>query len=251
MMIAITAIMEKVRRKDLYIVGIVGFVLVLIFCSGGGTITIDGEPISGYKNLAPIMLILINALGGALAIALSLRTIPNEYERRTSHLIWIRGVKQWRYHAELTIANVASSLIATGIMYAGLAVLSLVKNQGDGILRMVPAFFVLAISIAIVSVLSSVLSIFLPSMAAGILAGGCFAVGVLHSILGMVANTIGGFSGNLIKIVLVILPDLHGIQKQAGNLITGSAVDAHVIWKGLLTIYILTIGFFIFKKKEA
>ncbi|MBQ6786503.1 MAG: hypothetical protein IJO85_02145 [Lachnospiraceae bacterium] len=251
MMIAITAMKEKVRRKDLYIVGILGLVLVLLFCSGGGTITIDGEPISGYKNLAPIMLILINALGGALAIALSLRTIPNEYERRTSHLIWIRGVKQWRYHAELTIANVASSLIATGIMYAGLAVLALVKNQGDGILRMVPAFFVLAISIAIVSVLSSVLSIFLPSMAAGILAGGCFAVGVLHSILGMVANTIGGFSGNLIKIVLVILPDLHGIQKQAGNLITGSAVDAHVIWKGLLTIYILTIGFFIFKKKEA
>ncbi len=251
MMIAITAMKEKVRRKDLYIVGILGLVLVLLFCSGGGTITIDGEPISGYKNLAPIMLILINVLGGALAIALSLRTIPNEYERRTSHLIWIRGVKQWRYHAELTIANVASSLIATGIMYAGLAVLALVKNQGDGILRMVPAFFVLAISIAIVSVLSSVLSIFLPSMAAGILAGGCFAVGVLHSILGMVANTIGGFSGNLIKIVLVILPDLHGIQKQAGNLITGSAVDAHVIWKGLLTIYILTIGFFIFKKKEA
>ncbi len=251
MMIAITAMKEKVRRKDLYIVGILGLVLVLLFCSGGGTITIDGEPISGYKNLAPIMLILINVLGGALAIALSLRTIPNEYERRTSHLIWIRGVKQWRYHAELTIANVASSLIATGIMYAGLAVLALVKNQGDGILRMGPAFFVLAISIAIVSVLSSVLSIFLPSMAAGILAGGCFAVGVLHSILGMVANTIGGFSGNLIKIVLVILPDLHGIQKQAGNLITGSAVDAHVIWKGLLTIYILTIGFFIFKKKEA
>lgn len=251
MMIAITAIKEKIRRKDLYIVGVIGLVLVLLFCSGGGSITIDGEPISGYANLAPIMIIMINALGGAIAIALSIHTIPNEYERRTSHLIWIRGIKQWRYHAELTIANVISSLIATAIMYAGLIVLSLVKNQGNGIWRMIPAFFILAISITIVSVLSSVLSIFLPSMAAGILAGGCFAVGVLHSILEIVANTIGGFSGNMIKVVLAVLPDLHGIQKQAGNLIGGTAVDVHVIWKGLLTIYILTLGFIVFKKKEA
>ncbi len=250
-MIALTAIKEKIRRKDLYIVGMIGLVLVLLFCSGGGTITIDGEPISGFANLAPLMLTLINILSGALAITLSIRTIPNEYERRTSHLIWIRGVKQWKYHAELAIANVISSLIAAAIMYLGLLVLAVVKNQGNGIERMIPAFWVLAISITIVSIVSSVLSIFLPSLAAGILAVGIFGVGILHSILEIAANTIGGFSGNLLKVVLAILPNLHEIQKQAGNLMGGSAIDAHVIWKGLLTIYILSLGFLIFQKKEA
>lgn len=251
MTITINALKEKIRRKELYVVAALGLLLVILFSSGAGTLTIDGEPITGYSKMAPIMVVVVNALSGALAIALSIRTIPNEYERKTSHLIWIRGVKQWQYHAYLTLANIISSLIATLIMYLGLFIFSVIKQETQGIYRLVPAFFIMAIGVCIVSLFTSVLSIALPGMAVGIISAGCFLVGILHGVLEIAKDMVGGFTGGIISVLLKIVPDLNEIQAQAGNMISGEAINSHEIFKGLLIIYILTLFFFVFKKKEA
>ncbi len=251
MTITINALKEKIRRKELYVVAALGLLLVILFSSGAGTLTIDGEPITGYSKMAPIMVVVVNALSGALAIALSIRTIPNEYERKTSHLIWIRGVKQWQYHAYLTLANIISSLIATLIMYLGLFIFSVIKQETQGIYRLVPAFFIMAIGVCIVSLFTSVLSIALPGMAVGIISAGCFLVGILHGVLEIAKDMVGGFTGGIISVLLKIVPDLNEIQAQAGNMISGEGINSHEIFKGLLIIYILTLFFFVFKKKEA
>lgn len=251
MTITINALKEKIRRKELYVVAILGLFLVIFFSSGGGTLTIGGEPITGYHKMAPIMVIVVNALSAALAIALSIRTIPNEYERKTSHLIWIRDVKQWQYHAALSLANIISSLMAALIMYAGLFVFAIIKHETQGIYRLIPAFFIMAIGVCIVSLFTSLLSIVLPGMAAGVIAIGCFLVGILHSVLDIVRNMVGGFTGGILSILLKIIPDLNEIQAQAGHMISGEAISAHVILKDLLILYILTLFFFVFKKKEA
>lgn len=251
MTITINALKEKIRRKELYVVAALGLLLVILFSSGAGTLTIDGEPITGYAKMAPIMIVVVNALSGALAIALSIRTIPNEYERKTSHLIWIRNIKQWQYHAYLTLANIVSSLIATVIMYLGLFIFALVKQETQGLYRLIPAFFIMAIGVCIVSLFTSVLSIALPGMAVGIISAGCFLVGIFHGVLEIAKDMVGGFTGGIISVLLKIVPDLNELQAQAGNMISGEAVSSHEIFKGLLIIYILTLFFFVFKKKEA
>ena len=251
MIITRNALKEKVRRKDLYVVSLIGIVILLFFGSGAGSISLDGKPITDYENMAPIMITIVNVICGALAIVLSLRTIPNEYERKTSHLIWIRGVSQVRFHGELALANIISSLFAEAILYLGLIVFTILKGKAEDILRLFPAFFIMAISISIVSLFTSMLSIVLPGMFAGVIATACYIVGVLHGMLSLFEGMITGFSSMLLKIVLKVVPDLNGISAQAGNVIKAEPVEAHVIWTGLLTLYVISLLLFVFKRKEA
>ena len=251
MTITVNALKERIRRKELYVVAVIGLLLVILFSSGAGTLTIGGEVVTGYHMLAPVMVVLINAISGALAIALSINTIPNEYRRKTSHLIWIRGVKQWQYHICLAIANVISSLMAALMIYSGLFWVAIIKQETQEIFSLIPAFFIMAIGICMVSLFTSLLSIVLPGMVAGVIATACFLIGIFHGILDVVKNMAGGFTETIISVILKIIPDLNEIQSQAGNLIGGKNVDAHVILKGFFIIYILTVFFFIFRKKEA
>lgn len=251
MTITINAIKEKIRRKELYIVTVIGILILLLFGTGSGTITIGGRPITDYESLAPILIIIINAICGALAIALSIRTIPNEYERKTSHLIWIRGVSQTRFHGELALANGISSLIAEAILYMGFILFMFSKGKGEEVWRVIPAFVIMAVSILIVSLFTSVLSIVLPGMVTGVIVSICYLAGIFHGILELVSNMISGVGSALLRGVLFAVPDLNALQAQAGNVIRGNSIESHVIWKGLLVIYIISIFFSVFKRKEA
>lgn len=251
MMIMWNALKEKIRRKELYIVSAIGLILLLGFSSGVGTITINGIPITDYENLAPVLMVVIHVICGALAIVLSLRTIPNEYERHTSHLIWIRGIHQSQYHGELALANIGISLISEAILYIGLLIFTFVKGHAEDVWRLIPAFLIMAISIVIISLFTSLLSTMLPSMAAGAIAAFCYLAGVLHGVLETLRNMISGFASGLLRGFLWVVPDLNEIQTQAGNVISGDAIEWHVIWKGLLIIWVLGLCLFLYRKKEA
>lgn len=245
------ALKEKVRRKELYIVTVIGLLVLLIFGTGAGTITMDGKEITDFENLSSILITVINVICGALAIVLSLHTIPNEYERKTSHLIWIRGVSQSRFHGELALANGISSLLSEGILYLGLLVFVIMKGKGAEAWKLIPAFLIVAISVFLVSLFTSMLSIVLPDMLAGTIAAICYLVGILHGVLDVFRNMVTGIGSLLLKGILFVIPDLNAIQKQAGNMLRGNSVEVHIIWKGLLTVYIISLLLFVFRKNEA
>ena len=89
------ALRERIRRKDIYVVMVIGLLIVLLCMSGTVTLSIDGIPITETRLLLPFVLNAAFVIGGGMAVALSLSTIPKEYERKTSHLVWIRGISQW------------------------------------------------------------------------------------------------------------------------------------------------------------
>ena len=131
MTIAFTALKEKIRRKELYIVSAIGAFILLVFGTGSSSITINGEAVTDYKILAPILLIVVNAISCVLAVIMSLGTIPNEYERNTSHLVWIRKIPQYRYHGELALANIFTGLISEAILFVPMfiaGIIMLVKS---------------------------------------------------------------------------------------------------------------------------
>lgn len=251
MTITMNALREKIRRKELYIVTIIGLIVLIAFGTGTGTITMNGKPITDYENLAPILITIINVICGALAIVLSIHTIPNEYERKTSHLIWIRGISQPRFHGELALANGISSLISEAILYLGLFAFMIIKGKGNEAWKLIPAFLIVAISILMVSLFTSMLSIVLPGMLTGAIAAICYLAGILHGFLDTFRGMVSGIGSILLKGVLFVIPDLDEIQSQAGNVMKGNSLDMHVIWKGLLILYVISLLVFICKRKEA
>lgn len=251
MNIAVTALKEKIRRKELYIVSIIGVLILLIFGTGTGSLSINGVAITDYKMLAPILIVVVNAVGCVLTLIMSLSTIPNEYERHTSHLVWIRGISQSRYHGELALANVFAGLISEGILFIAMLAFVITQGKADEAWRLIPAYLLVGINITIMALLTSVLTVVLPKFAAGSIAALAVFCGIFHGLLSTLKDMLGGFGGQLIKYILKVIPNLHNIQNQAGNVFGKANVDAHSIWVGLLIIYILVVCIMVAKKKEA
>lgn len=250
MTIAFTAFKEKIRRKDLYIVSVIGVLLLLLFGTGTGSLSIDGVAVTDYRVLGPIMLTVVNAIGCMLAAVMSLSTIPSEYERCTSHLIWIRKIPQWRYHGELALANGLAGLVSEAILFAAMFVFMLVNQKADQLWRLLPAYLLLGINTVAVSMLTSLLSVVLPKFAAGAVAFAAALAGIFHSLLSLLKDMVGGFGGELIKYALKLVPNLHEMQAQAGKVLYGGRVNVHVILVGLLAIYVYTVLLFSVKIKS-
>lgn len=251
MIIALTSLKEKIRRKELYIVSVIGVLILLIFGTGSGSLTINGEAVTDYKTLAPILLIIVNVISCSLAVVMSLGTIPNEYERRTSHLVWIRKIPQYRYHGELVVANILSGLASEAILFIALLIFMIRYGKIGELWSLIPAYLIIGINVTIVSVMASTLSIMLPRFASGVLSAIVILMGIFHSLLSILKDIIGGFGGEMIKYVLKIIPNLHGIQTQANNILCKKSVDIHIILTGLLAIYVFVVLILVLKRKEA
>lgn len=253
MIIMINAIREKVRRKDLYVVLIIGILLITFFTStiGTGSIKVNNTSITEFSMLTPILITFVNLIGGAIAISLSLKTISNEYERKTSHLVWTRNISQIKYHTELSLGNIIASIMATGILYMGIGIFSLINGEMGIFIRIIPAFLITCISISIISLFTSAISIKLPTMITGIISVCFYLLSNLHFLLEIISDMISGFLGKVINVILVLVPNLYEIQSQGSNFLLGKEVDIHVILGGILTLYIISLMLFIFKRKEA
>ena len=251
MTIAFIALKEKIRRKELYIVSAIGAFILLVFGTGSGSLTINGEAVTDYKILAPILLIVVNAISCVLAVIMSLGTIPTEYERNTSHLVWIRKIPQYRYHGELALANTFTGLISEAILFVAMFIIMMSKGRADEFLQLVMAYFIIGLNVTIVCVMTSALSIVIPKFMAGAIASAAMLVGIFSSLLATLKDIIGGFGGVMVKYALKVIPNLHGIQSEAANALCGNHIDIHVILTGLLAIYVLTVLILVFKRKEA
>ena len=251
MTIALTALKEKIRRKELYIVSAIGVLFLLTFGTGSGSISINGEAVTDYKMLAPVLLIVVNAISCILAVIMSLGTIPNEYERNTSHLVWIRKIPQYRYHGELALANIFSGLISEAILFCAMLIFMITNGKADELINLILAYLIVGINVTIVSVMTSALSVIIPRFAACTIAVAIALMGIFHSLLSMLKDIIGGFGGVMVKYALKIIPNLHGIQSVAANALCGKDVDIHVILTGLLAVYVFIALILMLKRKEA
>lgn len=248
-MIALTALREKIRKKIFIAVTVISALLTLLLSTGSTSITVGGEPLTGYKMMMPIVITVLHAVSCIMAMVISLGTIPAEYERRTHHLILTRGVSQARYHGALTIANVVAALIAHGIFMAGAAVYMISQGHGSELLKLIPVFLISGISIAAVSTLSTALSAVMEKLPAGLIAGAVTAAGIFAPLLRLAQNMAGGFAGKLLGGMLLVLPDLHSIQSAAGKLLTDGSLALHPVFAGLLYTYIFTMIIMIYKRK--
>lgn len=251
MEITLNVIREKIRMKMLYITTIIGILVVTLFSTDMGSLTIGGKNIKDYYVLVPILINVVNFLAGAIALAMSITTVPNEYERHTSHLIWSRGVGQSRYHMSLAAGNVIVSWISGFILYLTLGIFAIVNSYSNILGMIIVSTVFMMMYIAIICMLTTALSIKLPVVFTGVIMIALFVGGAFRSILTLVAATLTGFGGTAVKRIISLIPDLAGLSKQAGNMIQGKPVNVHVIVMGLLIIWIAGLGILFFKRSEA
>lgn len=245
------ALRERMRRKDIYVVIAVGILIVMMCMSGTATLAIDGVPVTEFSMMMPLVMNIISVLGGAIAIALSLKTIPNEYERKTSHLVWIRGVSQWKYHGQHALANIVSSLGALLVLYGSVMVFAGMRGEASVLVKGVPAFVLFAISTAAISLFTSVVSMVLPGMAAGIVCASCMLAATMYPVLETLSGILSGVARQLVRGILFVLPDLYSVQQQAANLLLGKAINIHSVLAGILVIYLCSVLLYFIRKKEA
>ena len=132
-----------------------------------------------------------------------------------------------------------------------LIIFTLVKGDGQAVWKLLVAFLIVAINVGITSLLASALSVVLPSAVTGTIGSLLVIMGILHGVLDLYRSMAGGMAGTSLRILLKIIPDLHGIQMQAQNFVMGKTVDIHLILTGLLMLYICSAGIMIFRRKEA
>ncbi|NMA35054.1 MAG: hypothetical protein GX940_10995, partial [Clostridiaceae bacterium] len=96
---------ERIRGKTFHIVSVIGIVIMLIITTSEGSLTINGMTVTGFEQMVPVALSITGFVSSLLAVMVSLRTIPDEFERKTTHLVLIRGIKPWQYMFSLTIGN--------------------------------------------------------------------------------------------------------------------------------------------------
>ena len=245
------ALRERMRRKDIYVVLIIGILIVMMCMSGAATLSVNGVPVTEFGMMMPLVLNVGSVIGGGIAIALSLRTIPNEYERKTSHLVWIRGISQWKYHGQLALAGIISSLCALFILYAGVMVFAGVKGEYAVLAKCIPAFLLFSVSTAAVSLFTSAVSLILPGMAAGVLAVAFMLAGTMHPVLETLSGIVSGLARQVLRGILLLIPDLYAVESQAGRFLSGKSIQIHSILGGLLVLYVCGMLLYLFRRKEA
>ena len=249
MMIAVTALREKIRKKIFIAVTVISALLTLLLSTGSTTLTIGGEPLTGYNIMMPVVMTVMHAVSCIMAMVMSLGTIPAEYERRTHHLILTRGVSQARYHGELTLANVGASLISHGIFMAGAAVYMVSQGHGRELPMMLPAYLISGLGAAVVSTLSTALSAVMGRLPAGLIAGTVTLAGIFAPLLELAKSMAGGLAGKLLGVMLFLLPDLNSMQSAAAKLLTGKGSGLHPVFTGMFYIYLFAMFVMIYKRK--
>lgn len=242
---------ERMRRKDIYVIVVIGITLVMMCMSGAVTLSINGVPITKFEIMMPLLLNIISVIGGGIAIALSLPTIPNEYERRTSHLVWIRGISQWNYHGQLALANIISSTGALLLLYTSIMIFAGIKGEFIVLAKGIPAFFLFALGTTVVSLFTSVISLLVPRMAAGVLAIAFMLVGTMYPALETISGILSGIARKAIRGILFVVPNLNMIHSQAANLLSEKEIQIHSVLGACLTLYVCGMVLWIFRKKEA
>jgi hypothetical protein len=180
----------------------------------------------------------------------SLRTIPDEFERKTTHLVLIRGIKPWQYMFSLTIGNMLASFSCMLSLYASLFIFCAAYGKLALILPTFLCIIVMSINSMFLSAAVSVISIKAPAYIAGIAGIITYATGILHGVLDTLANTAQGAGAALARIILFLIPDFSAVQQQASNMLTGAPVDPEPILGSLMLLYlVLSLTFVLFRKE--
>lgn len=247
--IMLNSFKEKIRNKTIYIVGIIGLIIIT-FLMLNADFQDGNRKLVSFQELIPFAIIMVNFIASLLAVMLSLQTIPNEFERKTTHLVLVRGIKPSIYMLALTLSNILASLISFLILFMSIVIFCIAHEKLNYAPNILGSMSILSINIILISAITSLLSIKIPVFLNGIIGISIYFLGVLHNILSVFAMTAGGLLTKVLNILLIIIPNFNSIQQDAGNLMSGKMIDVHPILVQMIFLYVvITLILFTFRRE--
>lgn len=245
------SLLERIRRRELYVIFAIGVLMILLTCTGNGSISVNGEELTGFRNKLMIFQIAANFFSCILAVVLSMNTIPNEYERRNSHLVWIRGISQRKYHGSLTVANGIVCMLVLLVFYVMLAIFLVMNNEAALLVRIVPAYLLTCLNALAACALTSALSIVVPTFITGSIGVLFVVLGVFYPVVDMARDMLGGLGGHILDGALKVIPNLHGVQNMAYRFLLEGTTGPNKLTGVLIAIGVAGLGILFLRKKEA
>ncbi len=241
---------ERIRARTFYVVSLIGMAIMLMVTTGNGNLTIDGRKITGFEQMVPVALSIVGFVSSLLAVMVSLRTIPDEFERKTTHLVMIRGIKPWQYMFSLTVGNMLASLFCMLSLYASLLVFCTAHGKLGLILPTFICIITMCINTMFLSAAVSVMSIKVPAYITGIFGLIIYVAGILHGVLDTLAGTTRGVGSVLSGIALFFIPNFSAVQQQASNLLMRAPVDPEPLLGSMMLLYLVVSLTFVTFRKE-
>lgn len=242
--IAINVVREKLRSKAIYVVASLGVVLMLLISTGDG-LSINGIKVITFEQRIPVAIALNTFIGSLVAIITSLQTIPNEIERKTTHLILSRGVSAGQYMFSLTLGNMLTAFIGMFSINLSLLAVIIILGRPDLFFITFASILMVTVNTIALSAIVSLLSIYVPFLVNALIGISIYLMGVLHNLISTFANALEGPAGKIISSIMRIMPNFASVQNQASNMLTGNAIDFQgIIWILCFTYIALTLTFF-------
>ncbi len=243
MTLAANVIRENLRNRVLYLLAGIGLLLMFAMLAGqGGRLsTQDGENL--LETLDGVMragFALVGAIGSLVTVVLTMNTVPREYERQTIHLVLVRPVHRWEVAGAFLLGNILSAWLFLAIMATPLFAALSVRSALHLVPVLLKALPALALNVALIAALVTLLSSRVPGAAA--------------AFLGLLLYLLGAFSGELQglalasksawapvgRILLGLVPPTGTVSGEALKLFTeGMTLDWRIFVTGLIYLWVV------------
>jgi ABC-type transport system involved in multi-copper enzyme maturation permease subunit len=242
-------IKEKLRSKIIYVFGLLGALLMVLISTGNG-LSINGIKVTDFEQRVPVAIAMNSFVGCITAIVISLQTIPNEIERKTTHLILSRKVERGVYMFSLSMGNIVASVMSMFALNISLFVFIALLGRVELMVSVLWSTLIMSINVIVLSAIVSALSIRVPLFINAILILGIYFLGVFHNLLSTLTSTVEGPSGLVFGVLLNFIPNFSAVQKQAASALINLSVDFYPLVVQLIFAYAaVTLSLFMFKQE--
>lgn len=242
-------IKEKLRSKINYVFGLLGALLMVLISTGNG-LSINGIKVTDFEQRVPVAIAMNSFVGCITAIVISLQTIPNEIERKTTHLILSRKVERGEYMFSLSMGNIVASVMSMFALNISLFIFIALLGRVELMVSVLWSTLIMSINVIVLSAIVSALSIRIPLFINAILTLGIYFLGVFHNLLSTLTSTVEGPSGLVFGILLNFIPNFSAVQKQATSALINLSVDFYPLVVQLIFAYVaVTLSLIMFKQE--
>jgi ABC-type transport system involved in multi-copper enzyme maturation permease subunit len=247
--IARNAIGEATHRMILQVILFFGILLVV-----GGSFFTYMAPQEEHKMLTDLGLSIIAAFGMMLAIYMGAMAVQPEIERRTIYALLAKPVRRWEFVLGKFLGSLAVLLVSIVVMGLVLVVMLYVREGNlypDMMLAVGTTFIGLGMMMAVVMMISTILSPLLTVITAVVL----WIVGYMQTYLVQLAEHA---QANLIKMIIevlrVLLPNVEkfDLRVQVVNQMrVGPDMLNSMVWYGVAyTAVVLILAIIFFNEKQ-
>ena len=238
---------KQIRNRTIMIIAILALILTSLIITGDG-LKINGKEVLEFDSKLKVTVSLVIFFASMLTIFLSMNIIPQEFKEKTSHLILVRPIVKWQYMLALVLGNLIVSLIILGVLSCSIIVLLIFFGKLELLFRLIITLLILGLNIGIISTTVSIVSIKLPAIFAGLAGFVIYILGMMHNYL----STFSQLSESIwwTKPLLILTPDILGVQQEAALFLSGRPINLHIILGLTIYLYLIFGGtFFLFPKE--